>query len=652
MAEASHDMINTGGLQHVQDSPHGGEEEGMIVAVEHVPMHEIEHPVQTVSSHDLAVPLQSGDVERGVLDMEADKKLKKQKKIHNPKKTISVDANGNPIDKRKAAALALAQDIVQRYRERGNVLPKEWIQRKGNPEREREYRDKNKLRKWRQSLNGNYKGNICFKEIKEYLDANMPGWSQGRQAKFRPSLETAQDIIERYYASGSVLPRVQSTVPSMVTGVTDPQNDQEQGSSSPAIEGTGLQHTRSQQLSENAIQESEDAECLSRWRQQYHRLTTRKKKSSNHDVASNNAINSVRELLDHHIPNWREPFVDYGDPNASIKTPRPRHNVDPMQKATEIVKRYKERGNVLPKEWHDLKGNPERMQEYKDASKLRKWRQAINGVKSVSTVCPDFLQEYLDQELGNWRHSSKSKSNNAGEGSDAGDKRYQKKRKRPNKDDSVHAHMNSQAQEHDHNSHVLLSEQHMDNNDRDSASFSEAARVLLSPSTSGLQLVSHDHHGDHMIGTHGHGETVQGVQVVGMTIEEQQQYHQHHQHNMQQHQHHQLMQQDQQRHLQDPQQHHHLHEQEIHHEQNQDDQDDDQDHDMTQLVEGLSSDMGPPSPTMLSDHDNIMSMASGDDNKDDDDLVYSAGHVDESGTEPNSSRRGRDTYEITDTVQI
>ena len=343
-------------------------EDPLIVAVEEVQVHDIQHPVVT---HNL-MPSQNNAT---LLDIDAEmvKKLKKQKKVHSSKKSNSVDADGNPIDKRKSAALQLAQEIVQRYRDRGNVLPKEWIQRKGNPEKEREYRDKNKLRKWRQSLDGNYKGNICFEEIKQYLDIHMPSWSQGRQAKFRPTMEAAQGIIERFYARGSVLPHVQTPLvihtappspsselssellqlqqqlqqpPSSSSASSASASVMEEGIVPPASESqpqplvvhdTGTHigaHTETvvPSFSSSAelaatLQESHDAEALCRWRQQHNRSVSRKKKDNNQDSVSDTAFESVKELLDQHIPNWRDSYVDYGDPNASIKTPRPRHNV-------------------------------------------------------------------------------------------------------------------------------------------------------------------------------------------------------------------------------------------------------------------------------------------------------------------------------------
>jgi hypothetical protein len=684
-----------------------GQEQPLIVAVEGVHgmhhSHPHAHTQQHLHQHQHQHPIQSQPEEPPPdMDGELAKKFKKQKKMQSSKKSNSMDSSGNPVEKRKSVALQLAQEIVQRYRERGNVLPKEWIQRKGNPEREQEYRDKNKLRKWRQSLDGNYKGNICFEEIKQYLDLHMPDWSQGRQAKFRPTMEAAQGIIERYYARGSVLPHVQlprEAAPSQESSSAADQSltqsqDQVGGSSQESSQRpTSLEEGGQSGTNQNVVvdgqgsstyptpsaaaQETHDAEALSRWRLQYNRSLTRKKKSDSPDTSSDAAFDSVRELLDQHIPNWRESFVEYGDPNASIKTPRPRHNVDPMLKATEIVRRYKERGNVLPKEWNDLKGNPDRMQEYKDASKLRKWRQALNGVKSVSTICPDFLQEYLDAELANWRYSVKNKHGGSastsgtasGEVDSAGgDKRHPRKRKRvmkENEEQSLSHHVNSQ----------LLQGSSGPVRVQDSSGY-VPSQVLLEQNSGGMQLdgrlvnpvgQSGDHHHlQHLQQQHEQHQQHQLLQGQHQPqhhqLQQQQPYLQPQQHQHQHHHHH--------HHDQHEQHHHHHQQHHQHHEQQGDDDDDDDEPDQDQIdMSELVKDIGNDDDDDLGNSDdessamlasNIMTIAS-----EGKDLVYGGGHhgddhglshtgdsmSDTVGTNP-KAKRGRDTYEVTDTVQI
>jgi hypothetical protein len=269
--------------------------------------------------------------------------------------------------KRHLDALTFAKEIVERYRERGNVLPKEWSTTSNDPVREQEYKDAGKLRKWKQALRGSYRGNICAKEIREYLDEHMPAWRIDRKVRFRPAMQFAREIVERYHLRGGVLPR-------FVKDRTDPTK----------------------------IQEFKDAQKLKGLRQGLAGI--RKEKCAD----------EVRDFLDKHMPNWRDKSIG----PAPVVQPASKSNsksVDPLDKARTIVARYKARGGVLPKEWSDRRGDPAREQEYKDAGKLRKWRQALKGVRSVSSICPDNVRDYLDKEMPTWRtdanrHRKKSKT--------------------------------------------------------------------------------------------------------------------------------------------------------------------------------------------------------------------------------------------------
>lgn len=256
--------------------------------------------------------------------------------------------------KRHLDALTFAKEIVARYKERGNVLPKEWSDTKNDPVREQEYKDAGKLRKWKQALKGGYRGNICAKEIREYLDEHMPAWRIDRKVKFRPTMQFVREIVERCQERGGILPR-------FVKDKSDPAK----------------------------IQEFKDAQKLKGLRQGL--LGVRKERCSD----------EVRDFLDEHIPQWRDrsivpPVIPPGE------KPPPKI-IDPLEKARAIVERYHARGDVLPKEWSDRRDDPEREQEYKDAGKLRKWKQALKGIRSVSSICPDNVRDYLDKEMPTWR---------------------------------------------------------------------------------------------------------------------------------------------------------------------------------------------------------------------------------------------------------
>jgi len=257
--------------------------------------------------------------------------------------------------RRHLDALTFAKEIVERYKQRGNVLPKEWTCTSSDPAREQEYKDAGKLRKWKQALKGTYRGNICAKEIREYLDEHMPAWRVDRKVKFRTPMQFAFEIIERYNSRGGVLPR-------FVKDRSDPAK----------------------------VQEFKDATKLKGWKQGL--KGTRKEKCSD----------EIRDLLDKHMPMWRA-----GGDSSPSTTHEGYRLMKPMDKARDIVQRYRARGNMLPREWSDCRGDAGREQEYKDAGKLRKWRQALKGVKTISSICPDEVRDFLDREMPNWRAETK-----------------------------------------------------------------------------------------------------------------------------------------------------------------------------------------------------------------------------------------------------
>jgi hypothetical protein len=101
-----------------------------------------------------------------------------------------------------------------------------------------------------------------------------------------------------------------------------------------------------------------------------------------------------------------------------------------MQFARDIVRRYHERGGVLPRQKSDYRkttvtkvlpdgttvstvaskiSSEESQQEYKDARKLHKWRQTLKG-NGNGHNCPDEIRDFLDRELVNWRDNVKCRS--------------------------------------------------------------------------------------------------------------------------------------------------------------------------------------------------------------------------------------------------
>lgn len=243
-----------------------------------------------------------------------------------------------------------ASEIVQRYRQRGNVLPRQQPGRKDNPVLEQEHLDAQKISKWRLCVRGNRKSELS-EAVRTFLDKEMPGWSD--EANTRKGInrmvqmQKAEEIVARYRARGNEIPRKLSD------------------RSSPARE-----------------QEYKDAQKLTKWKQ-----TLKGNGNSKYRCPE-----EIRDYLDREMPHWRDEVRE--------------KNCLPMQFAMDIVKRYRERGGVLPRQSKGLQGDANvsaaSQQEYKDARKLHKWRQTLKG-NGNGHHCSDEVRDYLDEHMPNWR---------------------------------------------------------------------------------------------------------------------------------------------------------------------------------------------------------------------------------------------------------
>lgn len=71
-----------------------------------------------------------------------------------------------------------AREIVERYRQRGCVIPRQLSDRANQPEKQQEFKDAVRLKDWKRALKrqGGRGGGKCDDDIRIYLDTNMPGW--------------------------------------------------------------------------------------------------------------------------------------------------------------------------------------------------------------------------------------------------------------------------------------------------------------------------------------------------------------------------------------------------------------------------------------------------------------------------------------------
>ena len=84
--------------------------------------------------------------------------------------------------KKYCSPMETARAIVERYNQRNKVLPRHFSSNRKDPDRQQEYKDAKKLYDWKQGLKG-LRFYRCSPELKEYLDANLPGWNDGVYSK-------------------------------------------------------------------------------------------------------------------------------------------------------------------------------------------------------------------------------------------------------------------------------------------------------------------------------------------------------------------------------------------------------------------------------------------------------------------------------------
>mmetsp|Transcript_30864 Transcript_30864/g.57566 ORF Transcript_30864/g.57566 Transcript_30864/m.57566 type:complete len:678 (+) Transcript_30864:100-2133(+) len=234
--------------------------------------------------------------------------------------------------------MQIAEGIVRRFHDRGGLLPS-----REQPE-DQEFRDAMQLGGWKQALRGKT-AQPCPPEVVHFLDKEMPNWKDTTHKNITSSaMQKAQGIVLRYLERGKVLPR----------------------------DLRGSDHVDEA----TRKQESRDSAKLNYWK------LALKTPQSRHKCPE-----PVRAYLDEHMPGWTNKI-------RSI-------NKEPMEFALEIVARYNARGNVLPRELKNRNGDPEREEEYRDATKLRNWKKALRG--SGTHMCSEELAQFLDSQMPGWR---------------------------------------------------------------------------------------------------------------------------------------------------------------------------------------------------------------------------------------------------------
>lgn len=233
----------------------------------------------------------------------------------------SIDLDGSPLPSSLSSsstpsmmsknlatsAMQRAEGIVQRFRERGNVLPRDL--RGGNHgdeiTRKQESRDSAKLNYWKLALKSPQSRHKCPEAVKNYLDAQMPGWTDKVRSLNKQPMDFAMEIVARYIARGNVLPR------ELKNRNGDPEREEEY----------------------------RDATKLRNWKKAL-------RGSGTHMCSAELTL-----FLDTHMSGWRKPKAD------KIHLP--------LHFARDIVARVQQRQGVLPRELKDTRNDPVRIQEYK-----------------------------------------------------------------------------------------------------------------------------------------------------------------------------------------------------------------------------------------------------------------------------------------------
>ena len=263
------------------------------------------------------------------------------------------------MDGSHIARIREAQQIIQRCKNRGGMLPVPQIGKIDTPENAQEHTDAVRLALWkfeiesRQSVIGEAPQEIQdYLTLCELLDIELRGWRQHiinvgldvANAAVSSELEIARGIYNRYVARQCQMPQQY--------GNTEGDAEKEQ--------------------------ETRDAMKLNEWKQAL---------QGNGRCPPFFCPDEVCMFLDESMPLWRDKLEK-----------QMAFNQKAMMYAAGIVERYENRGKILPVRSKECKADPSRAQEYRDAAKLNDWKQSLKGHKT-KTICCDEVRAFLDERV-------------------------------------------------------------------------------------------------------------------------------------------------------------------------------------------------------------------------------------------------------------
>lgn len=201
-------------------------------------------------------------------------------------------------------AIQIVKRADLREKNRGRRLPRCFNKlNRATHELEQEHTDASKLGMWKRALTGNGPWK-CSDEVRDYLDKNLPGWSNDVDEK---AIAVAEEIVkradERKNNNQNIIPR---------------------------------QILKTKRTTEELIQENKDATKLGDF----------KKALKNGKGSGNKCCDEVRDILDKGLPGWRPIDTDAPDtskpkPKKSMKLkiqPTPNSRVETTEHKRERVK--------------------------------------------------------------------------------------------------------------------------------------------------------------------------------------------------------------------------------------------------------------------------------------------------------------------------
>jgi superfamily II DNA or RNA helicase/SAM-dependent methyltransferase/ribosome modulation factor len=340
-------------------------------------------------------------------------------------------------------AIEDAKNIVERAKEREKnglkLLPRHIQNKKkrNTLELKEENSDASKLSEWKKALRG--QRGKCSNEVSNYLDKNLPGWRS--EIDFNTmAVETAKQIIERANErvknGGRLLPKqnkknedindelnqdiieqlkqektdaniisrwrmvlngksnkeslkcpqeVVELLNKYLPGWHDELNDKSMVFAKQIVKRAKKRILKGDRLLPRAIREEENRNTDELNQENRDALKLGQWKNALKGRGHSKCPDDVRDYLDEQLPGWRSELDE--------KT---------MEDAKYIVFRKNQRPNLLPRRIREEKNRntPALKQEHKDATKLLRLKQALNGKRGI---CPDDVRDYLDENLPGWR---------------------------------------------------------------------------------------------------------------------------------------------------------------------------------------------------------------------------------------------------------